>query len=98
MSQSFAGIRTFAFRGATYRLPVKLPQGVKVPSNQVPPSVAPIGIDWLVYYALAGNSPVNLGIDVNLQASSVQASILDRIASVKIDNTGSQNPVYVYFP
>jgi hypothetical protein len=96
MSNSFAGIATFGYRGATFRLPVKLPQGVNVPANQVPPSVCPVTIDWNVYWQLAGN-PANVAVFVNLQAASVQASILDRIASVKIDNTGSPNAVYVVF-
>jgi hypothetical protein len=97
MANNFAGIATFPFQGVTYRLPVKLPQGVAVPANQVPPSICPVSIDWNVYWQLAGN-PVNVGVAVNLQAASVQASILDRIASVKIDNTGSNCSVYVQFP
>lgn len=77
-------------------MPVKLPQGVSYPSNQVPPSVCPVSIDWNIYWQLAGN-PANVAVSLNLQAASVQASILDRIASVKIDNTGSPNSVYVQF-
>lgn len=97
MAISFAGYRTLPFRGATSRLPVKLPQGVAVPANRVPPSVCPVEINWLIYWNLAGQ-PADLGVAINLQAASVQASILDRIASVKIDNSGSPNPVYVHFP
>jgi hypothetical protein len=97
MSNNFTGIRAFPFRGATYRLPVKLPAGVAYPSNRVPPSVCPVTIDWNVYWQLSGNAN-NVAVELNLQAASVQASILDRIASVKIDNTGSPNSVYVQFP
>lgn len=96
MSNNFAGIAAFPFRGATYRLPVRLPQGVVFPNNQVPPSVCPVLIDWNVYWQLSGNRS-SVAVELNLQAASVQASILDRIASVKIDNTGSANSVYVQF-
>lgn len=68
-----------------------------MPPNQVPPSICPISIDWNVYWQVQGQ-PANVGVTVNLQAASVQASILDRIASVKIDNTGSSNPIDVLFP
>lgn len=68
-----------------------------MPPNQVPPSVCPVNIIWNNYWQLAGQ-PSQVGVAINLQASSVQASILDRIASVKIDNTHSPCPVYVWFP
>lgn len=96
MALSFAGIASFLYRGKTFRLPVKLPQGVTVPASQVPPSVCPVTIDWVVYWQAAGQ-PSSVAVDVNLQAASVQANILDRIASVKIDNTGSPSAVYVQF-
>lgn len=96
MSNNFTGTTTANYRGTTYRLPVKLPQGIITPPGRVQPSVCPVTIDWVVYWQAAGN-PANMGVFVNLQAASVQASILDRIASVKIDNTGSQNSVYVLF-
>lgn len=97
MAQNFAGITTLPFAGVTFRLPVKLPQGVVVPPNQVPPSVCPINIVWNNYWQLAGQ-PDSVGVSINLQAASVQASILDRIASVKIDNTDSPNSIFVLFP
>lgn len=97
MAQSFAGIAILGYQGIVFRLPVKLPQGVAVPPNQVPPSVCPVKIDWNIYWQLASN-PANVGVSVNLQAQSVQANILDRIASVKIDNTNSPNSVFVLFP
>lgn len=97
MSQSFGTVTLLPFQGTTFRLPVKLPQGVKVPGGRVPPSVCPVSIDWNLYWQLA-QQPANIGVAVNLQASSVMASILDRIASVKIDNSASSVPVYVWFP
>jgi hypothetical protein len=103
MANNFAGIATFGFQGTTFRLPIALPQGTVTPPNQVPPSICPVTIDWNLYFQLAGGAeaetPVTaVGVSINLQAASVQASILDRIASVKIDNTGSPNSVYVQFP
>lgn len=97
MSQSFGGITVLPYQGTTFRLPVKLPQGTAVPANQVPPSVCPVNIIWNNYWQLLGQ-PSSVGVAVNLQAASVQASILDRIASVKIDNTNSPNSVFVQFP
>lgn len=97
MANNFSGITVLPFQGVTYRLPVKLPQGVAVPANQVPPSICPVAIDWTIYWQLL-NNPSNVGVSVNLQASSVYSSILDRIASVKIDNTGSNCSIYVQFP
>lgn len=98
MSLLFAGIRLFNFTGTTNRLPVKLPQGVVPPRNQVPPSVCPVSINWLPMWVADGSTATRLGVTVNLQAASVQSSILDRIASVKIDNTGSDCSIYVEFP
>lgn len=97
MSRNFAGFPSVAYRGTTYRFPVKQPSGTMPIPNSVPPSVCPIFIDWNVYWQLLGGNQENIGVDINIQASSVQASILDRIASVKIDNTNSPNSVYVYF-
>lgn len=97
MANSFSGIAVFGYQGTTWRLPVKLPQGVAAPANQVPPSICPVTIDWNLYWQLGGN-PSSVGVSINLQAASIQASILDRIASVKIDNTGSSCSVYVQFP
>lgn len=97
MSQTFGTVTVLPYQGTTFRLPVKLPQGVVVPPNQVPPSVCPVNIIWNNYWQLAGQ-PSQIGVAINLQAASVQASILDRIASVKIDNTHSSCPVYVWFP
>lgn len=96
MSISFSGIPTLALKGVTSRFPVTLPQGASKPPNFFPPSVVPVTIDWNVYWQILHNVS-NVGVNCNLQAASVMASILDRIASVKIDNTGSPNSVYVVF-
>lgn len=97
MSISFAGIPFLPYVGTVFSFPVKLPQGVKAPPGTLPPMICPVMLDWNVYWQAAGNVSV-VGVDLNLQAQSTRGQILDRIASVKIDNTGSVSPVYVIFP
>lgn len=97
MANDFSGVAFFGYQGTVARFPVKLPQGVLPPINRPQPSVVPVTINWNLYWQLAFNVP-NVGVEINLQAASVQAVVLDRIASVKIDNTGCSNSVYVRFP
>ena len=66
------------------------------PSRQTP-AMVPIFINWTLYNS-NGAIP-NIGVDVNLSSSSASSPLtIDKIASVSIDNTGSNVPVYVYFP
>lgn len=97
MAQNFAGIPTQNYIGAFFRLPVRQTQGRPSPPNLFPPSVVPAKFNWLVYWTAAGG-PESVGVNCNLQAQSQSGAIMDRIAAVKIDNTGSVSPVYIYFP
>lgn len=98
MSQNFSTIAQYPFQGVAARTPVQTPNGWRLNVNaRDAPGLVPVNIDWNLYWQLAGN-PANVGVNINLQAASVQATILDRILAVKIDNLGSPTPVYVYFP
>ena len=98
MSQALIGIQpTQNYIGTVSRYPIRQSSGYRpLPNELVPPSVVPVFIDWNVYWT-AANFAADVAVEVNLQAASVQASILDRIALVKIDNTGSPVPVYIWF-
>lgn len=97
MSIPLIGIQpTQAYIGVVNRMPIRQSSGYVPRAGEIPPSVVPVFIEWNVYWQVAGN-PSSVAVEVNLQAQSVQASILDRIASVKIDNTGSAVPIYVWF-
>lgn len=97
MAQNFAGIPTQNYIGTFFRLPVRQTQGRPSPPNLFPPSVVPANFNWLVYWT-AALQPESVGVNCNLQAQSQSGAIMDRIAAVKIDNTGSVSPVYIYFP
>jgi hypothetical protein len=69
-----------------------LPMTLYTPTNEQP-RFAPIKIDWKLYNA-NGAIP-NVGIDVNLGQLTSGGASLGRIASVFIDNSTSNVPVYV---
>jgi len=94
MSQSFAGVQVFPYVGTPYNLP--LGWGQRIPNRQ-DPSVTVITIPWNIYWAAGGN-PQTVGVGINIQAQSVFGAIIDKIESVKIDNTGNISPVTVIFP
>jgi hypothetical protein len=54
---------------------------------------APILLPWLIYGAATTNPA--LGVKIDLSSIATQLGI---IRSVYIDNTGSDTPIYIYFP
>jgi hypothetical protein len=70
--------------------------GICTPSTQQP-TVVPLSIDWNVYWQ-ALNNPESLGVNINLSGNSANGATLDRIRTIKIDNTFSSCPIYAYFP
>lgn len=88
--RDFTGIPTVPFVGQPYSSNIAL---CKVPG--VDPKTVGIVIDWSLYGV--GSSLPALGVNVNLQAGQAVSAPLDRIMSVKIDNTDSAIAVFVYF-
>lgn len=86
MSRSFLGFGQTRYIGQPYTRPVMY-RGIKG-------VVVPLLFQWLAYGASSANPNVN--VLVNLDVFACKA--LDQIRSVYIDNLGSSNPVYIYFP
>lgn len=68
-----------------------------------PPSMRPtntiLSFDWAVYFALYLNLDPNIAVDVDLNSGgSSQGPVIDKIVSVKIDNSNSFVPILIYFP
>lgn len=59
--------------------------------------LAPIQINWATYFATVAQSAFGIVINLSL-GSEDKGGILSSIKSVKIDNTSSTVPIYVYFP
>lgn len=76
-------------------IPQSAPTGVCVPSTQTPKSV-PLVIDWNTYWQAAGH-PSAVGIQVDLVGNTPTNNTLDKIRSIKIDNTFSVCPLFIYF-
>lgn len=91
MSVSLSAIVTFPYQGTPYSVPVSICGRAS--------RVVPINIDWNTYWQLAGNTG-SVAVALNLDAGRVPASggVLDAIKAVKIDNTNSTVPIYVWFP
>lgn len=66
-----------------------------VPSLQEP-YVVPLTINWLSYGV--SSAVPNMGVTVNITGIGSQAHLLDKIASVYVDNTQSDVPIYIFFP
>ena len=94
MSQSFAGVAVNNYVGKLFTLP--LGWGQKLPNRQ-DPSITLITIPWTIYW-LAAWQASQAGVAINLQSNSVYSGIIDRIETVKIDNTGNISPITVIFP
>lgn len=88
--RNFAAVGTRPYIGT----PALFPSDLCKPLTQEP-FIVPVTIQWATYQA-ALNAAANVGVDVALQVTG--ANQLKKIASVYIDNLGSDVPVYVYFP
>lgn len=90
MSLNFSTIAAENFKGTLQATPISFGQA---------PSRAPwaviASVDWSLYSASSAKANVN--VICNLQGGSGPIPYLDRILSVKIDNLGNPNPVYVNF-
>lgn len=86
MARAFIGFGQVNYIGAVYTTPMKLAglSGV----------VVPITIPWLIYGASSAKPNINVLVDT----STAVCRALDQIRSVYIDNLGSANPIYVFFP
>lgn len=93
--RDFSGVPSFGFRGQYIQAPVAFDlTPVKVPVS------VPLTIDWSIYRnaaIAAGNNGVNVGVDIVLVGNTAGV-IIERVRSVKIDNTNSLTPVYVFVP
>jgi len=67
--------------------------------NTISNRFVPLEIDWLVYFGLANNA-ANIAVPFDIKSGQVggAGALLDKIVSVKIDNTNSTITVSVYFP
>lgn len=57
--------------------------------------VVPLMLNWLAYGASSTVQNINVAVDLS---TSLVVSKLKQIRSIYIDNMGSDNPIYVYFP
>lgn len=92
MASLLNAVRQLNYIGA----PQAVPTALCTPPTQKPMNV-PINIDWTIYFTVAANAPASLGVNVDLSGNSPNASKLDAIRSVKIDNTASYCTIYVWF-
>lgn len=87
MSRSFLGIPINLFKGSYTSFPIKLcGQSGKV---------IPIPINWIDYGASSAFPSQN--VVINLRGNAT-VKLLEHVRSVYIDNTGSTNPIYIFFP
>lgn len=84
--RSFLGFGQVPYIGQPSTNPIKLAgiSGVQIP----------LLFNWLSYLASTSRPNINVLVDVD----NTVCRSLDQIRSVYIDNLGSDNPVYVYFP
>lgn len=87
MSISFAGLPGKQYIGQLYPLSVRY-------SGQ-PGRVVPLHVDWASYGVVAGQA--GQVINVTIRGSN-QGQLLDRIRSIKIDNTASDVSCYILAP
>lgn len=62
------------------------------------PTIVPVDVIWSAYGADSTKPSVGVTLDLGIGANNQPNSLLDKIASVYIDNTQSNVPIYVYFP
>lgn len=86
MARSFLGFGQQAYIGQPYTRPVKY--------RNISGVVCPLLFQWIVYGASSASPNVNVLVNLETQA----CKNLDQIRSMYIDNLGSSNPVYIYFP
>lgn len=70
---------------------------------QMKPGAAVLQFNWVVYFAAAsaqyGSDQSNIAVPVDFSGgNSAQGGSLDKIVSVKIDNSNSYNSILVHFP
>jgi hypothetical protein len=70
------------------------PQAAGVKLGGIASVIVPLLLQWISYGASTTNTNVNVLVDLG----SKPCDKLDQIRSLYIDNLGSNNPVYVYFP
>ena len=92
MSKRFGTVATIPYNG----IPAANPTNICKAITQAPQSV-PIIIDWNVPWQALGQ-PSSCGVTINLSGNSPNATLLDAIKTIKIDNTFSTCPLYAYFP
>lgn len=86
MSRSFLGFGQSSYIGVPSSLPIKL--------AGISGTVIPLLFQWLSYGASTAKPNINVLVDMTPTACKA----VDQIRSVYIDNLGSDNPVYIYFP
>lgn len=91
MSMRFNSVATLPYIGAVQPAATAL----CTPPTQKPYSV-PLLIDWNVYWQ-ALNQPSSVGVSIDLSLLSPAGGALSEIRSAKIDNTFSNNPIYIVF-
>lgn len=87
MSRSFIGFGQLKYIGVPFVRPITLEGRMG--------QVVPLMLNWLSYGASSNVPNINVAVDLSL--NSVWAR-LKQIRSIYIDNMGSDNPIYVYFP
>lgn len=97
MSQSFAGIAALPYIGTYFKKPIPLFPGELALQGNRAKSTVPLNIVWNTYWQVLAN-PTSLGVQVSLDANNASGALIDKIRSVKIDNTNSTVPIYIIFP
>lgn len=87
MSRVFIGFGQVPYIGTPFINPIQICNGG---------SVIPLFFDWNAYGASSNRSSIN--VKVTLQPPTNRDKLLKQIASVYIDNTNSNVPIYVYCP
>jgi hypothetical protein len=86
MSRVFIGFGQVPYIGQPFTNPIKL--------SGIAGVQCPLLFQWLSY----GASTLTPNINVLVDIGNAACKAMDQIRSVYIDNLGSDNPVYVYFP
>ena len=84
--RSFIGFGQQGYIGQTFTQPVKL-AGIAT-------QVIPLLFNWISY----GASTLVPNVNVLVSWDNAACRAMDQVRSIYIDNLGSSNPVYVYFP
>lgn len=67
-----------------------------------PPTIKPVScqlsFNWLVYFAALNGAP-NIAVEININSGgTAQGGVMDKVVTVKIDNSNSAVPILVNFP